>query len=155
LISGETMSIFEPIPRESRWDAGAQGLDDATPDDHAVPSSGRSLDPRSIMIAGASVTAIVIAGLIASNMAEPEARPERLVPSRVEPGAAAVEQAEAKRSVPAVRPSASPSAVPVDEANGDADTDDVPAWEEPEDSRWSGEDKWNDKPGKGNGRGRG
>ena len=149
------MSIFEPIPRESRWDADAQGLDDASSDDHSVPSSGGSLDPRSIKIAGASVAAIVIAGLVASNMAEPEARPERLVPSRVEPGAAAVEQAEAKRSVPAVRPSASPSAVPVDEADGDADSDDAPAWQDPDDSRWSGDGKWEDKPGKGNGRGRG
>ena len=147
------MSIFQPIPRDSRWDEGMQGLDDA-PSDDAVPASG-SLDPRSIKIAGASVAAIVIAGLVASNMAEPETRPERLVPSRVEPGAAAVEQTEAKRSVPAVRPSSSPSVVPVDEANGDADTDDAPARQEPDDSRWSGEDKWKDKPGKGNGRGRG
>ena len=64
-------------------------------DDDSVPAGG-SLDPRSIKIAGASVAAIVIAGLVASNMAEPEARPERLVPARVEPGAAAVEQAEAE-----------------------------------------------------------
>lgn len=149
------MSIFEPIPREPRWDdAGTQELDDVGSDDESIPAGG-SLDPRSIKIAGASVAAIVIAGLVASNMAEPESRPERLVPSRVEPGAAAVEQTEAKRSVPAVGSSASPSAEPVDQAKDDGDTDDAPAWQEPDDSRWSGDRKWEDKPGKGNGRGRG
>ena len=149
------MSIFEPIPREPRWDdAGTQRLDDVVSDDESIPAGG-SLDPRSIKIAGASVVAIVIAGLVASNMAEPESRPERLVPARVEPGAAAVEHAEAKRSVPAVRPSASPSVEPADEAGGDGDTDDAPAWQEPDDSRWSGDGKWGDKPGKGRGHGRG
>ena len=147
------MSIFEPIPRESRWDAGTQRLDETPSDDDSAPARG-SLDPRSIKIAGVSVAAIVIAGLVVSNMAEPEARPQRLVPARVEPGAAAVEQAEAKRGVPAARPSAAPTVEPVDEVSGDADTDDAPAWPSSDDSQWSGGGKWDNKPGKGNGHGR-
>ena len=142
------MSIFEPIPREPRWDSGTQELDDAVPDDGSVRPSG-SLDPRSIKIAGASVAAIVIAGLVASNMAEPESRPERLVPARVEPGAAAVEQDEVQRSVPTADPSASPSVEPVDEEPSGQGTDDSG-----HESRWSGDGKWDNKPGKGKGRGR-
>ena len=142
------MSIFEPIPREPRWDdADTQRLDEVVSDDESIPDSG-SLDPRSIKIAGASVAAIVIAGLVASNMAEPDARPERLVPARVEPGAAAVEQAEAKQVVPTAGPSASPAVEPADEAplrQGSDDSDDG--------SRWSGDGKWDNKPGKGKGRG--
>lgn len=144
------MSIFEPIPREPRWDEDTQELDDAWSDGDAVPASG-SLDPRSIKIAGVTVTAIVIAGLVASNMAEPEERPERLVPARVEPGAAAVEQAEVKRSVPTTDPAGSTAGEPAEETDDDASRYDGPR----DGSRWSGDGKWGDKPGKGNGRGRG
>jgi len=145
------MSIFEPIPRESRWDEGSQEPDEAPVGDDTAPPGG-SLDPRSIRIAGLVVVAIVVAGLVASNTAEPEDRPQRLVPARVDPGAAAVEQAEAKRPVPTA--DASASVDPADEADGDA-----PTWDEPEDSgddsRWSGDTKSDNKPGKGRGRGRG
>jgi hypothetical protein len=144
------MSIFEPIPREPRWGEDTQELDVAWSDGDAVPTSG-SLDPRSIKIAGITVIVIVIAGLVASNMAEPEDRPDRLVTARVEPGAAAVEQAEAKRSVPTTDPTGSTAGEPDDETDGDAGKYDGSR----HDSRWSGDGKWGDKPGKGNGRGRG
>jgi hypothetical protein len=147
------MSIFEPIPRESAWDEETQELEDPpSPDDSALPS--RSLDPRSIRIAGLAVLAIVIAGLVASNAAGPASRPQPLVPSHVDPGAAAVEQTEAKRSVPTAGPSASPSVEPVDSSD-----DDAPRWQAPDDSSdnysLSGDSKWDRKPGKGHGRGRG
>ena len=146
------MSIFEPIPRESRVDDGTQEFDDARSDDDPA-HTGKSLDPRSIRIAGLAVLAIVIAGLVASNLAEPESRPQRLVPTRVDPGAAAVEQTEAKRSVPTAGPSASPSVEPIDEGD-----DDAPTWQAPDgssDGDSSGDPKWDSKPGKGHGRGRG
>jgi len=146
------MSIFEPIPRESRWDDGTQDFDEVPPDDDSVPTAG-SIDPRSIRIAGLAVLAIVIAGLVASNAAGPASRPP-LVPSHVDPGAAAVEQTEAKRNVPTAGPSASPSVEPVDSSD-----DDAPRWQAPDDSSdnysSSGDSKWDSKPGKGHGRGRG
>jgi len=144
------MSIFEPIPRE--WDEATRQID-VPPSDDNPAIHGTSLDPRSIKIAGGVLMAIVIAGLVASNLAEPEARPRPLVASRVDPGAAAVEQAEAKKSVPTSGPSASPSAEPVNEADGDAEldsgTDEASSW------RTSDDSKWDNKPGKGRGRGRG
>jgi len=146
------MSIFEPIPRESAWDEETQELEDA-PLRGDVDLPGRSFDPRSIRIAGVAVVAIVVTGLFVSNTAQPESRPQPLVPSRVDPGAAAVEQAEAKRAVPAAGPSASPSAAPVDKAQDDATTDDAPTWQAPDYSS-SGGSKWHAKPGKGHGRGR-
>ena len=146
------MSIFEPIPRESRLDVDE--FDEARSDDEPGPAAG-SLDPRSIKIAGLAVIAIVVAGLVASNTADPESRPRPLVPSRVDPGAASVEQTEAKRTVPTAGPSASPSVEPVDEGD-----DDAPTWQAPDDSSddyaSSGDSRWGDnKPGKGHGRGRG
>ena len=146
------MSIFEPIPRESHVDDGTHEFDDAAWDDDSGRTSG-SFDPRSIRIAGLVVSGIVVTGLVVSNMAEPEPRPRPAVASRVDPGAAAVEQTEVKQSVPTAGPSASPSVEPVDE-NGDADADDAPTWRGPEESRdfsWDGKP---DKPGKGRGRGR-
>ena len=142
------MSIFEPIPRASAWDEETHELEDAPAhDDDAVP--GPSLDPRSIVIAGFAVLAIVITGLLVSNMARPESRPQPLVPSHVDPGAAAVEQAEAQRPVPTAAASASPSAEPVDEAQQDPSTDDARTWQA------RGGSKRDDKPSKGHGHGRG
>jgi hypothetical protein len=142
------MSIFEPIPRESRWDEDTHELDEAQWDDDA-PTAG--FDPRSITIAGLVVIAIVITGLVASNAADPASRPEPLVPARVNPGAAAVEQVEAKQSAP------DPSATPSVEAE-DVGDDDAPEWQ-PNDSSdgfaSSGDSKWDSKPGKGHGRGHG
>ncbi|HJR89627.1 MAG TPA: hypothetical protein VJ782_05650 [Aeromicrobium sp.] len=143
------MSIFEPIPRESRFDDVTQELDEELTDDVAAPDRG-SLDPRSIVIAGGVVAAIVVAGLVVSNLAEPVSRSRPLVAERVNPGAAAVEQVEAKRPAPTEDASASPSVEPVDE-------DDAPAGDAPNDSgddHSSGSDKRDSKPGKGNGRGR-
>ena len=141
------MSIFEPIPRESRWDEDTQELDEAQWDDDA-PTAG--FDPRSITIAGLVVIAIVITGLVASNAADPASRPEPLVPAHVSPGAAAVEQVEAKPSAP----DASPSVESKDESD-----DDAPSWQAPNDSSddfaSSGDSKWDSKPGKGHGRGHG
>jgi len=151
------MSIFEPIPREPDVD-GTRELDAAAWDDDSAPVGG-SFDPRSIWIAGIVVVGIVIAGLVASNTAEPESRVRPAVASRVDPGAAAVEQTEVKQNVPTVGSSASPAAEPVDETS-DTDTDDASTWQAPEgsgDDSWSGDSKWDgkpDKPGKGNGRGR-
>jgi hypothetical protein len=140
------MSIFEPIPRESRWDEDAQELDEPPWDDGAAPTAG--FDPRSITIAGLVVIAIVIAGLVASNAGDPSSRPEPLVPARVNPGAAAVEQVEAKQSAP----SADPSSV----ERGDESDDDAPSWQAPDessDNASSGDSKWDSKPGKGHGHG--
>jgi hypothetical protein len=141
------MSIFEPIPRESGWDEDAQEFDDARWDEGPGPTAG--FDPRSITIAGLVVIAIVIAGLVASNAADPSSRPEPLVPARVNPGAAAVEQVEAKQSAPTADPSASPSAESVDESDGDAQVDDGT------DAHASGDSKRDSKPGKGHGNGHG
>jgi len=134
------MSIFEPIPRESRGDEDTQELDEAPSEDGAAPTAG--FDPRSITIAGLVVIAIVIAGLVASNAADPGSRPQPLIPARVNPGAAAVEQVEAKQSAP------DPSASPSDESKDESD-DDAPGWQAPNDS------KWDSKPGKGHGKGHG
>jgi hypothetical protein len=147
---GETMSIFEPIPRESRLDEDTHELDAAPPDDEAA-YSGASLDPRSIAIAGLVVAGIVVIGLVASNAARPDPQQERpSVAARVDPGAAAVEQAEAEQSEPTADPSASSD-------ESDEASEDSPTWRETEDSgddSWSGDSK-RDKPGKGHGRGRG
>jgi hypothetical protein len=144
------MSIFEPIPREPRWDEDTQELDEARWEDGSAPTAG--FDPRSITIAGLVVIAIVIAGLVASNAADPASRPQPLVPARVNPGAAAVEQVEAKQSAP--DPSASPSVKSTDEGD-----DDAPRWQAPNDSSDdfapSRDSKWDSKPGKGHGHGRG
>ena len=143
------MSIFEPIPRESRWDEDTQELDEAQWDDNA---STAGFDPRSITIAGLAVIAIVIAGLVASNAADPASRPQPLVPARVNPGAAAVEQVESEQSAP------DPSASPSDESKDESD-DDAPSWQAPndssDDSPSSGDSKWDSKPGKGHGNGHG
>ncbi|HUS21230.1 MAG TPA: hypothetical protein VMZ66_04370 [Aeromicrobium sp.] len=145
------MSIFEPIPRESHWDEDTQELDEAQWDDDA-PTAG--FDPRSITIAGLVVIAIVIAGLVASNAADPASRPQPLVPARVNPGAAAVEHVEAKQSAPSADPSASPSV-----ESKDGGGDDAPRWQAPNDSSddfaSSGDSKWDSKPGKGHGNGHG
>jgi len=142
------MSIFEPIPRASAWDEETQELEDiAAHDDDSVP--GPSLDPRSIAIAGFAVVAIVITGLFVSNMAQPESRPQPLVPAHVDPGAAAVEQTEAKPTVPTAGDSAPPSVEPVDEAQQESSTDDGSTWQA------RGDSKRDDKPGKGHGHGRG
>jgi hypothetical protein len=155
-ISGETMSIFEPIPRESRWDEDTQELADVPSREDSDPQHA-SFDPRSITIAGLAVVAIVITGLVVSNMADPQSRPQPLVPSRVDPGAAAVEQAEAKRPVPTARPSA--SVEPADGTQEESTTDDAPTWQAPDvssdDYASSGGSKWDSKPGKGHGRGHG
>jgi hypothetical protein len=141
------MSIFEPIPRDSGWDEDDPDLDGARWDDGTAPAAAQ-LDPRSILIAGVVVIAIVIMGLVVSNMAQPDSRPERLVPSRVDPGAAAVEQVEAKQSAP--DPSASPSVESDEEDGGDAQVD-----AGADDTHASGGFKWDGKPGKGHGRGHG
>jgi hypothetical protein len=145
------MSIFEPIPRESRSDDGTRELDAIPPGDEPVPAGG-SLDPRSIRIAGLVVAVIVAIGLVVSNAARSDPQqPRPSVAARVDPGAAAVEQDEAKPSVPTA--SASPS-----DASDEVD-DDSSTWQEPEGSRddysWSGDSKRDDRPGKGHGRGRG
>ena len=143
---GETMSIFEPIPRESRSDEATRELDAVPPDDEAAYSGGW-LDPRSIGIAGLVLAGIVVIGLVASNAARPDPQQHRpAVGARVDPGAAAVEQAEAEQTAPTADPSASS-----DESDGEA-SDDSPTRQEPDDS-WSGDSK-RDKPGKGHGRGR-
>jgi hypothetical protein len=142
------MSIFEPIPRESRFDDVTQELDEDLTDDVAAPAgAARSLDPRSIVVAGGVVAAIVVAGLVVSNLADPVSRSRPLVAERVDPGAAAVEQVEAKKPVPTADASVSPS---VEDARDDqSDSDDAPAWKSPDDSGGNRDDK----PGKGNGRG--
>jgi len=146
------MSIFEPIPREFRSDDGTGEFDDTAWDGDHAPTGG-SFDPRSIRIAGIVVSGIVVAGLVISNAAEPEQQRRPAVASRVDPGAAAVEQTEVKQRVPTVGPSASPSVVePVDEAASDdaVSDDDVATWQAPK-----GRDDKPDKPGKGRGHGRG
>ena len=154
MISGETMSIFEPIPRGSRWDD--EDEDDGE-DDDLLPARG-FLDPRSIRIGGAVVAGIVVLGLFVANRAERDPGQRPLVPSvQVDPGAAAVEQVDVSPSAPppTTGPSPSPTTEPVD--SGDA-----PSWQQPDDSRDDGFDdrefrrsKGDDKPGNGNGRGRG
>jgi hypothetical protein len=140
------MSIFEPIPRESRLDEGTYELD-AAPLDGDAAYAGGSLDLRSIRFAGLVVAGVVVTGLVVSNAARSEPQqPRPSVAARVDPGAAAVEQDEAKLSVPTADPSASP-----DESEDEA-SDDSPTWQEPDDAR-SGDSK-RDKPGKGHGRGR-
>ncbi len=155
MISGETMSIFEPIPRESRSNHDAPEFDDTLPDAGATPPGG-SFDPRSITIAGLVVTGIVVTGLVVSNSARPESQPRPLVASRVDPGAAAVEQVEARPTAPTAGPSAAASAEPVDEAASTDSDDEWSGWQQPEDSSddsSSGGSKWDDKPGRGHGRG--
>ena len=151
MISGETMSIFEPIPRESHWDDDEEEGDEE--DD--FPPSG-PFDPRSIRIAGIVVSGLVLLGLIVSNPAEREPQPRPLLPSvQVDPGAAAVEQADATQVVR--RPTAAPTTAPVEISDGDriepVDTGD--AWQErgddDSDDKASGRPHWDDKPGKGNG----
>jgi hypothetical protein len=143
------MSIFEPIPRESRSADDTSVLDDAGWLEDAAPSR-ESFDPRSIWIAGLVVSGIVATGLVVSNSAQPDARRPALA-SRADPGAAAVEQAEVKPSVPTAAPSASASAEPVGQTSTDDDQADT------EDRDWSrdsrGDDR-RDKPGKGRGHGR-
>jgi len=146
------MSIFEPIPRGSRWDDDTRELDAIPSDDEPGHTRG-SLDPRSIRIAGLAVAGIVVTGLLVSNAARPDPQQTRpAIAARVDPGAAEVEQSEARRSVPAEDDSASPSAE--DESDDDSST-----WQEPEDSSddssWSDGSKRDDKPGKGHGHGRG
>jgi hypothetical protein len=151
------MSIFEPIPRESGMDERTHELDEVDWDVDSTPAGG-SFDPRSIWIAGLVVSGIVGVGLVVSNSAEPEAQQRSTVASRVDPGAAAVEQAEVKQSVPTAGPTASASVELVDEDG--TDSDEAPTWQEPEDSSddaWSGDssrDDKPDKPGKGRGHGR-
>lgn len=142
------MSIFEPIPRESRLGDGTHEFDDAAWDDEP-PNTGGSFDPRSIKIAGLVVSGIVVAGLVVSNMAEPEPRSRPAVASRVDPGAAAVEQTEVKQGAPTAGPSASPSVEPADQADSGDDAedsgDDFSSSRDPK-----GDDK-PDKPGRGRG----
>jgi hypothetical protein len=151
MISGETMSIFEPIPRESHWDD-----DEEEDEEDDFPPSG-PFDPRSIRIAGIAVSGLVLLGLIVSNTAEREPQPRPLLPSvQVDPGAAAVEQADATRA--ARRPTAAPT-TPVDISDSDSiepvDTEDAPRWQGrgdyDSDDKTSGRSKWEDKPGNGNG----
>ncbi len=146
------MSIFEPISRESRADDGTHEFDDAAWDEDSAPTGG-SFDPRSIWIAGLVVSGIVAAGLVVSNASDPEPRTRPAVASRVDPGAAAVEQTEVKQSVPTAGPSASPTVEPVDETS-DTDTDDAPTWQAPEESSDGSRSGKPDKPGKGHGHGR-
>ena len=160
MISGETMSIFEPIPRESHSDEDAPEFDEALSEE--VAPDGQAFDPRSIIIAGLVVAGIVVTGLVVSNLARQEAQPRPLVAARVDPGAAEVEQAEINRPVPTVTPSASASAGPVEEADPaddlgvDSDTDGLSQWQQPQDASDDdvfGGSKWDDKPGRGHGRG--
>jgi hypothetical protein len=74
---------------------------------------------------------------------------------QVDPGAAAVEQADATRAAP--RPTAAPT-TPVDISDSDSiepvDTGDSPKWQgrgDYDSDKASGRSKWDDKPGKGNG----
>lgn len=149
------MSIFDPIPRESRWDErddGGQEFDDATSDDELAPER-TSLDPRSIKIAGLVLASVVALGLIVSNTAEPETRP-RSIAVRVDPGAAAIDHAEAAQVDR--QPAASASAPPAADDTNRADDDAEPVEYEVDTDAPSRESKWDDgKPGKGNGRGRG
>jgi hypothetical protein len=142
MISGETMSIFEPIPRESHWDD-----DEEEDEEDDFPPTG-PFDPRSIRIAGIAVSGLVLLGLIVSNAADRESQPRPLLPSvQVDPGAAAVEQADATRA--ARRPTAAPT-TPVEPA----DAEDAPRWQgrgDDSDDKTSGRAKWDDKPGNGNG----
>ncbi len=145
MISGETMSIFEPIPRESHWE-------DEEPDDEEddfIPAGPSG--PRSIRIAGIVVAGIALFGLIVSNVAEREPQPRPLLPSvQVDPGAAAVEGVDVPQTI---APSASASTAPLDtdssiEPVDTGDRDGI-------DDRESRRSKGDDKPGNGNGRGRG
>ncbi len=153
MISGETMSIFEPIPRESHWDDDEEEGDEEAD----FPPSG-PFDPRSIRIAGIVVSGLVLLGLIVSNTAEREPQPRPLLPSvQVDPGAAAVEQADATEVVR--RPTAAPTTAPIEISDGDSiepvDTGDAPTWQDrgdyDYDDKASGRSKWDDKPGNGNG----
>lgn len=131
------MSIFEPIPRESRWEDGGQELNEATSNEEPGPEHG-SLDPRSIKIAGLVLASLVVVGLIVSNIAEPEPRPRPPV-AAVDPGAAAIEHAEATQSDAPATDQADDN----EPAEDDVDTDPPSRG-----SKWDG-----DKPGKGHGRG--
>lgn len=146
------MSIFEPTPRGARADDETQEFDDAAWANLAPPRG--FLDPRSIRIAGLVVSGIVAVGLVASNTAEPEPRPRAAVASRVDPGAAAVEQTEAQ-PVPTADPSAPASADPVDATDDTYSADGgLQLPEGSGDDRWSGKPKGDDKPGRGRGHGR-
>ena len=148
------MSIFEPIPRGS----GGVHVEDDDDEDDGFPASGGSFDPRSIGIAGGVVAGIVVLGLLVSNTAGREPEPRPLMPSvQVDPGAAAVEQYEATQAArrPTTAPTASPSPTP--DATADAGRiepvgiDDAPEGPTKDDRKG----RPDDKPGHGNGRGRG
>jgi len=134
------MSIFEPIPRESRWDDSGQEYDEATSHEELGPEHG-SLDPRSIKIAGLVLASLVLVGLIVSNIAEPEPRPRPPV-AAVDPGAAAIEDAEATQSDTPATDEPEDDVEPVDD---DVDTE----------TSSGGSKRDGAKPGKGHGRGRG
>jgi len=152
MISGETMSIFEPMPREAQWDD-----DEEEDEEDDFPPAG-PFAPRSIRIAGIVVSGLVLLGLIVSNTAEGDPQPRPMLPSvQVDPGAAAVEQADATQV--ARRPTAAPTTSPVEISDSDSiepvDTGDAPRWQGggdyDADDKASGRSKWDDKPGNGNG----
>jgi hypothetical protein len=137
------MSIFE-FPAAVRSDADEPTVEDEAP--------SRGFDPRSVQIAAAITAALVMLGLIVSNMAKPDAGVRPVLTSRSGPGAAAIEEVE--RSPAPAEDSAAPANVNEDEPTSDepatTDSDTSPVRQQPDAGR-SPDGKWDRHPGKGHG----
>src|SRR5689334_17501675 len=98
------MSIFElPTTLEPRHESYV--ADEVVEPVEADAAPRQGINPRSIQIAGAVTAALVALGLLVSNSAKPDDRARPVVSTKVGPGAAAIEQADAPQgAAPAPAP---------------------------------------------------
>lgn len=125
-MSGGAMSIFDPIVPDRR-SADLGTIVDEWPSAESVPgppSRGRSFDPRSIQIAGLITVGLVVLGILVSNAAKPDPGPRPGLASRVEPGAAAVEQVDLAPNDVSQGANDEPADLPGDVVDGDEDSSD-------------------------------